>query len=758
MEHKLADATPNASTGAFPEAGDKSKEVNSFGGASGGVMQAHFEGDGSSGTEIFGGQFNEEYLTELRGQHAAKIYDRMRRSETQVAMLLNAAVNPIKSANWDVESVDPTSDEENHIADLVKVCLMEKNNFKQFVSEACTLIPFGFSVFEVVNNVILNDPQFGNYNGIAKLAFRAQKTILEWVLEKKTGKIIALKQQVISDIGNDATIDGRFVVVFTLNKEGDNYEGISALRPMYGAYKRKGLVLKLMAIGLEKYAVGVPIGTIPKDKANAKKEIEEFQKVLQSFSSHEKSFLTKPEGWDIEVIQNTFDVDKVVKALDFENKEMINVMVANFLALGTGGNGGAYSLSADLSSFFLGVLQAFADIIAEGMNDKVIKDLVDLNFGPRQKYPKLKCTGINDKAGKDFADVVQKLTQSGNIKADDTLEEFLRKQYKMPQADKDTARAIPSAGPQYPQAAPKFSERSVKLADGYKTQWNDAKADLKEFMQTSLRENADAWREKLTRACKAATPAERFKVVQDNPMSGINAYKAELLNKLSAIALMGIDQARKEVPTKKKVKLVERIEAMAFDDYDPYKRLPATLQKFIKQQAVLIAETQYYDIEKAVGFQYSSSVNTTDDVDVIMHDVFVKVNNAIDGATGSGSNIDAAAGNAVANAVQSGRNTFFFEPEVLDEVESFTFYNEDPVSDICQDLNGQTFAANDPEAQRYFPPLHHNCKSRLVPNLKGAKNNPDLTEGGLAPTTKDLEKQITLCEHDHSGSFKLFSA
>lgn len=48
----------------------------------------------------------------------------------------------------------------------------------------------------------------------------------------------------------------------------------------------------------------------------------------------------------------------------------------------------------------------------------------------------------------------------------------------------------------------------------------------------------------------------------------------------------------------------------------------------------------------------------------------------------------------------------------------------------------------------------HNCKSRLVPNEKGAEKNPEIDRGGTAITQKALDA-ITLCESNYGLSFEL---
>lgn len=791
-----------------------------------------FQASGNSGTDVSGGQFSEEYLSALQGPRAAQVWDEMRRSETQVAMLLNAVFNPIKAANWEVEAADANNPEYKKHADFIRKAFFKELDWKQFVHEALTCVPFGFSVFEEVHRLRLADPEFGDVIYLSSMGFRSQKTIEKWNLEKKTGKLLSIEQQVTSDVGGNAVIPGAFLTVFTLNKEGDNYEGISALRPMYGSFSRKRLYLKLLAIGIEKYAVGTPIGTIPKDKVQDKKAVEDFKRVLQSYASHEKSYLTKPEGWIIEVQKNEFAAEKIVEVIKLENLEMVNVLLANFLALGTGGSGGAYALGKDLSSFFLGCIQAFADLIGYGLERKTVRALIDMNFGVQAEYPKIKCSGINDKAGKEFADVIKVLIDGQALSPDETLEDFVRRQFKLPTADQTTRRDVVSGAPSnvnnkvegapdlnvqqlslngaqvtalldvlnrvaaglLPQDTAKaliktafnvsdeqvdsilgslgttfkidpaqvqtqqFNESSaMKFADSYKKEWNDNKSALKIEMQTQLEKIWEAWKSRIKSKYDGLPESQKLQVIKQVTTPGVVEYKKMLKQSLAQVAIDALERARKEVPTKKKIKLTEEADTLKLASFDPFDTLPAEIKRRILAQANLIVDTQVADLEKAVYFQFQSSAASTTSIELILKDLDSKIEPMIAGSTKAGMSVDAAAGDAVAQATQSARNAFFFTPEVLEEVESFTFFNEDPVSEICQDLNGQTFMANDPEALRYFPPLHHNCKSRLVPNLKGDKTNPK-ADDKFGPSEKSLEKFITLKEKVVGEMYRLSDA
>lgn len=703
---------------------------------------------GSSGTDIIGGFFSEEYLAKLRGTNGAKIWDEMRRSESQVAMLLSAATNPIKSAQWEIE---PYAQEEQYIrhADLVKTCLKEMIDWEQFLHEALTLIPFGYSLFETVHNVVWNHPKFGTFNGLAQLAFRSQKTIERWDLEKGTGKIKSVNQFVISDVGEtNVDIPGVYILCFSNLKEGDNYEGISALRPMYGPWIRKNLYLKLCAIGLEKYAVGVVKGTVPAGKEDST-EVTKFKQVLGNFMSHEQGYILTPEGWTVEVVQHEFDAEKVKSIILFENTEMINALVANFLALGTNGAAGSQSLGVDLADFFMGGLQQYGNVIAGGINRKTIPDLVKLNFGPQAGYPKIKCSGINDNAGKELAEVAQILTGSKVIEADLKLEEFMRRIYKLPQKDAGTARQAPAPAP----VAAQFSEDRIQLAENYKKDFNEAKTQIRAVMQTELMRIYDGLKKNLRAGWEAAPAGSKVKVALNVEARGLEAYRSTLKELFAEQAMKALDGARKEVPKAKKVKLAESIQ-LAAPRGGYYAALPPAIRKIVETQAALVAGSQLADLEKASFFQFTSSASSTDSIETIMNDLDEKIKPTLEGgSTKAGMSLDVAAADALAHVAQQARLEFFFDEEVLEEIESFTFENEDPISEICQELDGTTFAPGDPDLSRYSPPLHHNCKSRLVPNLKGSKGNPDVNRGGLSISQKGLDS-VTLCEHSPMKLFR----
>lgn len=231
----------------------------------------------------------------------------------------------------------------------------------------------------------------------------------------------------------------------------------------------------------------------------------------------------------------------------------------------------------------------------------------------------------------------------------------------------------------------------------------------------------------------ASRKLEALKAIE---LPGILAYKQSLLAALSVVAADAIEAARKEVPKAKNVKLAEApsesIQLAEFDD------LPSKLQKKIKTQAGLLADTQIADLEKQISFQFTNSVDSTDSAALLEKDLTDSAEEYI-----TGSAIEAGSGVTAATMVNAARKAFFEDPQVSESIEAFQFLNGDPVTPICQDLAGKIFAKDDSGADRYYPPLHWNCKSYVVPvlDLKG-RDTED-----LKPSKASLDEYVQLSEN-----------
>ena len=722
------------------------------------VGKFNIEEIGASGTRVFGEVFDEEYLSKLTGTRRADIFDEMLRSDDVITMLLTARKNPILKASWKIEPAKAddgdTAQEElyKRMADHCNHEFFERTDqdFKDFLEDALTFVEHGYSLFERVHERV-EDKKFGSYIGVKKLAWRSQRTIDYWKLDR-SGKIEAVFQQADGDVGANLYIDGNWVTVFSLGKRGDNYEGISALRPIYGNWQRKCVFLKLIAIGIERYAINTPVGKIPAGKEEGS-ERNKFVNMLKAISSHQQNFFTLPVGWEVEFLTNPFDAEKVVRVIQREDEGMAKSFVANHLLLGTGGNGGAFALGTDFSDQFLSIIENDADIVARRFNKDVIKEFIDFNYGPQTSYPKMTVTGINDKFSKEFAEIMAMLSDKKYISATENLEHWVREKMGLPKLLEADAAAIPDV--RKVETASLFTEQndSAKFADQKKTeakikdQLDSSAISVAEGMQENLKLRAAAYIDRLFKQL-AAVPRDKWRRVirEQGTLPKSAEYTKKLKKALAETAGRAIAQARNEVSGGRKVEFAEGVKSrMSFaESDDSFKNLPKNLQELITTSAELVADGQFTDIENAVLLTANAGVDETADLLIMRRNVDLAIDKKLvgEGATGFGSSIITGATNLSSQVYNATRTSFFHVPEVLEKIEAFKFVNKNPISPICQDLNGRIFSKNDPEASKYMPPLHHNCKSFIVPvfDLQG-KSVSDI---GLQPSDPELNKFKTL--------------
>lgn len=689
-----------------------------------------FEGRGSSGIKNFAGYISEEYLKNLQGHVAADTYDKMRRSDSKIKKVLKAVKDPIKAANWEIQAADDSTQSKLHQEFIKHVYfdgLEDDYNFQQHIGEAMTILEFGHAVFEKIHKVVVGDPIYGNYIGLKKLAWRSPRTIHKFNIDPKTEDLKSVTQYAYGDAARLVDIEAKFLMIITIDREGSNWEGISYLRNCYGAWSRKQMYLKLLAIGLEKYAIPTPIGNVP---VTSGPDYDAFIQALEKYTSHETNYITLPKGWTIDLKESSFDPQKVRVAIDGENMEIVDSFIANFLELAMGtSSGGSHALSEDMSAFFLSGITQIAQKVADAHNSKVIKDLINLKFGPQPKYPKMVVSGITDKAGEALANALSALVDSEIIIPDDSLEENVRRRYDLPQASMKGQRK-----PSQQQALPKpvgLSELQIKLAEKNAKNLISYGTDcLKQAFMDNLSVIGERLIKDVMNARDKLSNAKAVKAITKVEPIGSNGYKSAVKSELAKIAAAGIDSAKKDVPKAKNIK---------FADSPEFEALPQYIKDAISAQAELLVETQLSDLKKAVLFQYNSSIAGTESDALIESDMLNALYKYIDGAS-----VSAAAGISSAQMINNSRFSFFSDPEVSDQVEAAQFVNGDPVSPICQDLAGRVFDLNDPESQRYLPPLHHNCKSYIMPILVGNLGNKEVTS--LKPSRASLEKYITLGE------------
>jgi len=376
-----------------------------------------------------------EYLRKLQGRTGRVIYNEMRRSEPQIKAVLRALSLPIIGADFFIE---PASDEgqDQEISDFVSEALFRKMSitWKDFLRHVELKNSFGFSPFEKVF-VKREDGKIG----IHKLDPRLPQSIVEWDFDRDKHRLKFMIQEDTDGKRFDIPIEK--LVVFTNNREGDNWEGVSELRAAYKPWKIKNDLEKLQAIAFERYGVGFPLGTHPRDTKQGSPEHEALVDLLLSIQSNEEAYGTLPEGFDIKLLTDGLKgMPDMLSAIKYYDQMISRSVLAQWLDLGSTETG-SRALGGSFIDVFLTSLQEDAEYICETLNRFVIRQLVDYNWDV-EDYPVLKVGNIKEL---DLATIAS-LKGAGIITSDAELENSVRKILGLPEIDpeeREAARQLP---------------------------------------------------------------------------------------------------------------------------------------------------------------------------------------------------------------------------------------------------------------------------------------------------------------------------
>ena len=393
---------------------------------------------GASGTPIFGGFLRErgEYNPDLVGLQAVATYEQMRRGDAQVAATLLAIKLPIRSAVWEVTVDHDARPVELEAAEFVRTCLFRDNNFTEILRNALLMLDFGVAAHENVWEAV------GNRIRLAKAAPRLPLTYYRWITNETGEELEALEQMGYRG-GTYLTtqVPADKLSLFTYNQEGQNYTGLSLLRPMYQHWYMKTNLYKVDAIACERNGMGVPVVTLGPDAKS--QDIDSAKAWVSSLIAHERTGLVLPTGWGFKLEGVTGTLRDPKGSIEHHNTAISMAGLAMFMMRGSS-HSGSRALGATMADFFFMGLEATSSQIARVLTETVVKPLCDFNFAGLVNYPRVVPQQILTLKFEAIVDALQRLATSGVIEPDDTLESSMRERMGLPEVDKASVRGVPA--------------------------------------------------------------------------------------------------------------------------------------------------------------------------------------------------------------------------------------------------------------------------------------------------------------------------
>ncbi len=393
---------------------------------------------GTSGNLDVNGYVGDDYLTELDGHDGRATFDRMRRSDPIIALTLDVLSLPLRKATYRIE---PASDDpvDVDIAAFIQSQLIDGYSkdgltWDDVLKHALLMLPFGFSILEIL--WAFRDGLW-TLDGLAP---RLPQSIVRWQFGGERGRhLIGPIQQ--DSQGNETTLPVEKLLIFTRDREGDNYEGISILRRIYKPWFIKENAEKVNAIGIDRFGAGVPVMHVPARVKEGTPEWTQTTQLLEDFAVNEVGYVVEPEGYQFRIegatSSNSGAGISPLPTIKHYDESIAKSMLQMFINLGTS-QSGSRSLGSDFIRFFQQAEQAHADYLCAVFNRSLLPQWTAYNWQGRTP-PKLVVSRIEELA----LDALAKLASAGLITYDEGVENAIRREQHLPEVGEEQTPAVP---------------------------------------------------------------------------------------------------------------------------------------------------------------------------------------------------------------------------------------------------------------------------------------------------------------------------
>jgi hypothetical protein len=378
---------------------------------------------------------------DLQWPNSINVFDRMRREDPQVKSVLRAVTLPIMRTEWVIDGAGCRPEVIAHVAaDLglpvkgepftAPLRTKGRFSFKEFLRLALLMLVYGHSFFEQVYD------QSTGETHLAKLAWRPPRTISD-IDVAKDGGLVAIRQFATAG-GSTVKIPVDRLVAFVNEREGANWIGESLLRSAYKMWLLKDRLLRIQALTAERNGLGLPVyvsaqppegGSFEETIAWLDEQIKHGLSIAKDARAGENAGVSLPFGAKLEFVGVNGKLPDTEGPIRYYDEQIARAVLAHFLNLGT--ETGSWALGSTFANFFTDSLNAVAQQVADVVNQHVIEDLVDYNWGPSEPAPRLVPAAIGEQQ-QVTAEAIKALIESGAVVVDGPLRAYVRDKFGLP--------------------------------------------------------------------------------------------------------------------------------------------------------------------------------------------------------------------------------------------------------------------------------------------------------------------------------------
>lgn len=420
---------------------------------------------GKPGLINHGGFINEEFLPELKGHSANRIYTEMKDNDATIGAMLYTIEQLIQRAAMKIiappgKEGDTKDAEMQKKIDLVETARHDMSRtWSHTMSEILTFLPFGYAWMEVTmkqrsgenRNVRFHSNEDDNLIGWRGIELRGQDSTWRWEMDD-AGEILALWQRPAPTY-DLIRIPMAKSLLFRLNATKNNPEGRSILRNSYRSWFFKKRFEEIEGIAFERDLTGLPVLTPPEgynlwnaNDDDAAALLAKAEEIVRNVRMDQHMGIVLPFGWTLALMtsgQRSLDTTVIIGRLE---QRMAVTVLADMLLIGQD-RVGSFALVSAKVQLFSSALESITKNIADVFNRDAIPRLMRAN-GFSLPYPIMHFGPVETIDLKSLAEFFNKTVASGIITPSDATEAFVRQRAGLPElSSTDVLRAIPGLEP-----------------------------------------------------------------------------------------------------------------------------------------------------------------------------------------------------------------------------------------------------------------------------------------------------------------------
>jgi hypothetical protein len=352
------------------------------------LQGSKFEEVGTPGLEIYSGYVRQAYNAELYWPSCAALYDRIWRSDPEVAvarLVLNSLASKLDISV--VTDVETPTDDDKRAEQFGNEALQDiEGGITRWLVSCMTRVPFyGWGWWEAVPGLRRkewrapgSDPWRSEYDdglvGYRRLAFRNYPSFFAWDIDDETGHLQGMTQLDTPRPSVTIPLERSLHVVFG---DMDNPEGLATMEAMWRLERIKYALEQIQGIGFEHSAGHAKFTSTERQLTSDDHAI--VRKAARAIlTAQEGNYLALPSHLNGEIMDVPFQAAApLLDAVRYYGILKLALLGMQWAALGTLSPYGSYSSMQDASQLFITIFNSMTEGFIRQADAQIIKRLFE---------------------------------------------------------------------------------------------------------------------------------------------------------------------------------------------------------------------------------------------------------------------------------------------------------------------------------------------------------------------------------------------